>query len=141
MRTFVFAVVAAGFVAACDAGPDPEAARGYADQIDAKVAQQCGPGHQAFVRRFPAQSSETRGIDAPLKSIHLFPPMFFAPFDQQEFETFAGGYGDEVRDRLLDLRSNLVRTGTALKNSYAQPNWQAYCDGMKQMARTLRNMG
>jgi hypothetical protein len=141
MRALVFAIVAASFVAACDAGPDPEAARGYATQIDAKAARQCGRGYQAFVGRFAAQNSETRGIDAPLKSLDLFPPMFFAPFDQQEFESFAGGYGDEVRDRLLGLRSNLVRTGTALKNDYVQPNWQAYCDGMKQMARTLRNMG
>jgi len=141
MRLLVLAGLATLFLAACDGGPDPEAARGYATQIDEKAAKQCAAGYQTFLRRFPAQTSDTRGIDAPLKSIDLFPPMFFAPFDQQEFETFAGGYADDVRDRLLNQRSTLVRTGTTLKNDYAEANWRAYCDGMRQMARTLRNLG
>ncbi len=141
MRLLTLAVLIALFVAACDGGPDPEAAGDYARQIDEKAAKQCAAGYQTFVRRFPQQTSDTRGIDAPLKSIDLFPPIFFAPFDQQEFEGFAGKYADDIRDRLLNQRSAMVRTGMALKNDYAQPNWQVYCDGMKQMARTLRNLG
>jgi hypothetical protein len=141
MRSLILVVAASFFLAACDGGPDPEAARGYATQVTDKAAKQCAAGHQTFLRRYPPQTSSTRGIDAPLKSIDLFPPIFFAPFDQQEFDRFAGGYEDDVRDRLLNMRGALVRTGTALKNDYAEVNWQAYCDGMRQMARVLRNLG
>ena len=129
----------AGFLVSCD-GPDPDSARLYAGQVDEKIAVQCQRGYEAFVRRYPPPTSETRGIDGPLKSIDLFPQIFFAPLDQQAFDAFARGYPDDVSDRILGLKDALVRAGAVLKNDFARPNWQAYCDGMQQMARTLRNL-
>lgn len=98
-------------LAACDSGPDPEAAREYARQVDDKVARQCSPGHDAFLRRAPPPNAQTRMITAPLKSIDLFPPIFFAPFDQQEFERFLAGYPDDVETRVLELTNRLKRSG------------------------------
>ncbi|MDA1059250.1 MAG: hypothetical protein O3C65_11235 [Proteobacteria bacterium] len=140
MRVVAISLLLVGLLAACD-GPDPDSARLYSNQINEKIAQQCGPGYEAFVRRVPAPTSETRAIDAPLKSIDLFPPIFFAPLDQLAFESFTRGYPDDVRDRLLDLKGTLIRAGAALKSDFARPKWQGYCDRMQEMSRTLRNLG
>ncbi len=128
-------------LAACDSGPDPETARLYASQVDDKIDRQCVGGHEAFLRRAPTRPSDARMISAPLKSIHLFPPIFFAPFDEQEFERFLHGYPDEVEERVVDLANRLKRSGSNLKLDYSQPTWQAYCDLMREMARTLRSLG
>ena len=140
MRKAFLPLFVAAFLVACD-GPDPDSARLYASQVDEKMAAHCQRGYEAFARRFPPPTSETRGIDAPLKSIDLFPQIFFAPLDQQAFDTLARGYPDDVRDRIQELKGALIRSGAVLKNDFARPNWQAYCDGMQQMARMLRNLG
>lgn len=133
--------LAAVLVVACDSGPDPEQARAYAAQIDDKVARQCGPGYEAFLRRNPPRGAETTLITAPLKSIEIFPPIFFAIFDEREFESFADGYPDDVRDRLIDLKFEVKLAGAALKLDYAQSNWETYCGRMREISQVLKRLG
>jgi len=139
--TFLGLIVSLALLAACDSGPDPETARLYAGQVDDKIDRQCGGGYETFIRNAPARGADARMITAPLKSIHLFPPIFFAPFDEQEFERFLGGYPDAVEEEVIALTNRLKRSGSNLKLDYSQPTWQAYCDLMREMARTLRSLG
>ncbi len=139
-RTFLGVLAVAMVLAACDSGPDPEAARTYAGQIEEKVARQC-QGYETFLRRAPPRSAETRMITAPLKLIELFPPIFFAPFDEQEFERFLAGYPDDVEAQVADLTRRLKRSGSDLQRDYGQPTWQNYCNLMREMSRTLRSLG
>lgn len=140
MRALLVAALALGAVpllAACG-GPDPAAANRYAALVEDKHIIQCRPGYDRFRAAIKADSRGTTYVDAPLKSIDIFPSFLFVNLDEDGYNAFVKGYGGELRERLVALHRQAKLDGAQLKKDLAQGSWQAYCRTMQALAASLR---
>lgn len=131
-------VLAALLLAACG-GPNPEQAARYAALVEDKHIIQCRPGYDRFRAGIKTDPAKTTYVDAPLKSIDIFPPFLFVNLDEDGFSEFIKGYDAELRDRMEGLRRQAKIDGAALKKDLGQPAWQNYCRTMQSLAAALRS--
>lgn len=131
-------MLAALLLTACG-GPNPEQAARYAALVEDKHIIQCRQGYDRFRGSFKVDPAKTTYVDAPLKSIDIFPPFLFVNLDEDGFSEFVKGYDTELRGRMDGLRRQAKSDGAALKKDLSQPAWQNYCRTMQLLGTTLRS--
>jgi len=127
----------ASLLVACG-GPDPEQAARYAALVEDKHIIQCRQGYDRFRAGITVDPAKTTYVDAPLKSIDIFPSFLFVNLEEDGFAEFVKGYDTDLRDRMEGLHRQAKVDGAALKKDLAQPSWQNYCRTMQLLAATLR---
>lgn len=119
-------------------GPDPEQAARYAALVEDKHIIQCRQGYDRFRAAIKVDPAKTTYVDAPLKSIDIFPSFLFVNLEEDGYSEFIKGYDTELRDRMEGLRVQAKVDGAALKKDFSQPSWQNYCRTMQLLAASLR---
>lgn len=124
-------------LAACG-GPDPAQAARYAALVEDKHIIQCRQGYDRFRGAIKVDPAKTTYVDAPLKSIDIFPSFLFVNLDEDGYNEFARGYEGELRERLSGLHRQAKLDGAQLKKDLSQQSWQNYCRTMQALAQALR---